>query len=166
MTTLAQNESGELRLLRHALATLAYRAGKALRGTPEGFAEFRAGHSVRTPDEILSHLGDLFDWALSLAQGRQKWQSSPVAPSWEKGVSRFFASLQALDDYLASGQPIACSLEKLFQAPMADALTHVGQIAMLRRLADAPVRGENFLIADIEVGRVGREQAPARFEFD
>jgi hypothetical protein len=166
MTTPAQNESGQLRLLRHALATLAYRAGRALRGAPKGFAEFRAGHSVRTPGEILSHLCDLFDWALSLAQGRQKWQSSPVAPSWEEGVSRFFDSLQAFDDCLASGQPVACGLEKLFQAPVADALTHVGQISMLRRLADAPVRGENFLAADIQVGRVGREQAPPKFEFD
>jgi hypothetical protein len=161
-----QTGSEELPLMRHTLATLAYRAGKAMRGAPEGFADFHAGRSVRTPGEILSHLSDLFDWALSLAQGRQKWQSSPVAPSWEKGVSRFFASLQAFDDYLASGQPIACSLEKLFQAPIADALTHVGQIAMLRRLADAPVRGEDFLVADIQMGRVGREQAPAKFDFD
>ena len=166
MTTPTQIEPGELRLLRHTVATLAYRAGKAMRGAPKGFAEFHAGDSVRTPGEIVGHMCDLFDWALSLAQGEQKWQNSPVASSWEVGTGRFFASLQALDDYLISGQSIACSAEKLFQAPIADALTHVGQIAMLRRLAEAPIRGENFLAADIGVGRVGPEQRPAKFEFD
>jgi len=152
-------------LLRHAVATLAYRGGKALRGAPDHFADFRAGGTTRTPAQILAHIGDLLDWALSLAKGKQKWHNSkPV--SWEEGSKRFFAALKAFDSYLASNKPLGCSSEKLFQGPVADALTHIGQISMLRRLAGAPVRGENYLQAGIEVGVVGAKQAAPKFEFD
>jgi hypothetical protein len=152
-------------LLRHTVATLAYRGGKALRGAPENFAEFRAGDTTRTPAQILAHIADLLNWALSLAKGKQKWQNSePV--SWEAGSKRFFAALKALDSYLASNRPLGCSTEKLFQGPVADALTHIGQISMLRRLAGAPVRGENYLQAAIAMGAVGPTQAAPKFEFD
>ncbi|HTX15506.1 MAG TPA: hypothetical protein VMD77_09430 [Candidatus Baltobacteraceae bacterium] len=152
-------------LLRHTLATVAYRGGKTLRDVPDGFAEFRAGDTTRTPGEILAHIGDLLDWALSLAQGAQKWHNSRPLP-WEKGADRFFAALRTLDDFLASDAPLGSSAEKLFQGPVADALTHIGQIAMLRRLAGAPVRGENYLRADIEMGRVGAVQSKPKQEFD
>lgn len=152
-------------LLRHTVATLAYRGGKALRGAPDNFAEFRAGDTTRTPAQILAHIGDLLDWALSLAKGKQKWHNSkPV--SWEEGSKRFFAALKAFDSYLASSKSLVCSSEKLFQGPVADALTHIGQISMLRRLAGAPVRGENYLQAGIAVGAVGPKQADPKFEFD
>ena len=152
-------------LLRHALATLAYRGGKALRGAPPEFAGFRAGAQTRNPGEILAHLGDLLEWAVTLADGHQKYQESAVVV-WNEGVDRFFATLDALDRRLASDAPLACSAEKLFQGPIADALTHVGQIAMLRRIAGAPMRGENYFVAEITSGRVGREQAAPRREFD
>jgi hypothetical protein len=152
-------------LLRHTLATLAYRGGKALRDAPEGFSEFRVSEATRTPGQILAHIGDLLDWGLSLAKGAGAWRdSSPL--TWEKGTLRFFAALQAFDAYLASDAPLGCPTEKLFQAPVADALTHIGQISMLRRLAGGPVRGENYLAADIEMGRVGAEQSAAKVEFD
>ena len=54
----------------------------------------------------------------------------------------------------------------MFQGPIADALTHIGQIGMMRRMAGAPVRGENYFKADIAAGRVGAEQSAPRFEFD
>jgi len=152
-------------LLRHTLATLAYRGGKALRGAPPEFAGFRAGPETRTPGEILAHLGDLLDWAVTLADGNQKWHDSLVL-AWDKGVDRFFTALEALDQRLASGAPLGCSAEKLFQGPIADSLTHVGQIAMLRRIAGAPMRGENYLVAEISSGRVGQDQAAPRREFD
>jgi len=152
-------------LLRHALATLAYRGGKALRGAPEGFAGFRVGEKTRTPGQILAHVGDLFDWGLALAQGKHEWHDSP-AFDWKKDTERFFAALQAFDAYLASGQPLQFPAEKLFQGPVADALTHVGQITMLRRLAGSPVRGENYSGAEIVVGRVGPEQGTPAREFD
>jgi plasmid stabilization system protein ParE len=151
--------------LRHTLATLAYRGGKALRGAPASFAAFRAGETSRTPLDILGHMGDLFDWAVSLARGEHTWR--PAAPqSWDEQVERFFAALRQFDEILASDAPLGFTAEKLFQGPVADALTHVGQIAMLRRLAGAPVKGENYFKADIEAGRVGLEQAAARLEFD
>jgi len=152
-------------MLRHTLATVAYRGGKALRGVPAGFAAFRAGPTVRTPGEVLAHIGDLLDWGLSLACGKQQWRSSEPLP-WEEGVARFFAGLEALDGYLASEQTLGCPAEQLFQGPVADALTHLGQISMLRRLAGFPVRAENYLQATIQTGRVGAEQAPPKREVD
>jgi hypothetical protein len=152
-------------LFRHTLATLAYRAGKALRGAPPGFAGFRVSPGGRTSGEILAHMGDLLDWALSMVNGRQQWHESPALP-WDEGSARFFTALEALDARLASPDPPAVSLEKLFQGPIADALTHVGQLAMLRRLAGCPFRGENYYVAEVTAGRVGAHQAPPRKEFD
>ncbi|HET9986653.1 MAG TPA: hypothetical protein VFQ38_23955 [Longimicrobiales bacterium] len=152
-------------LLRHTLATLAYRGGKAVRGAPADFAEFRAGPETRAPGQILAHIGDLLDWALWLARGEHRWQDSKPL-SWEAGVERFFTALAALDAYLASEAPLGRPAELLFQGPVADALTHVGQITMLRRLAASPVRGENYARAEIVAGRVGAEQPAPRVEFD
>lgn len=152
-------------LLRHTLATLAYRGGKALRGAPEGFAEFHVGDKTRTPGAILAHIGDLLDWALSLAKGNQKWHNSPSLP-WKDGTDRFFAALQAFDHFLASDAPLGTPAGGLFQGPLADAFTHIGQISMLRRLAGAPVRGENYLRADVAPGRVGPRQSAPKQEFD
>ena len=152
-------------MLRHTLATLAYRGGKTLRGAPEGFASFRANESTRTPAEILAHVGDLLYWAHNMASGRDEGHNSTPLP-WEEEVSRFFSELGKLDSYLASGTPLGSPAEKLFQGPIADALTHVGQIALLRRMAGAPVRGENYFKADIAAGRVGPEQSAPRREFD
>ena len=151
-------------LLRHAVATVAYRGGKTLRGAPEAFATFRVREGSRTPIETLSHMGDLFDWALSMARGTPKWHdSSPL--SWDAECQRFFRTLEAFDDYLASSEPLGTTVERLFQGPVADALTHTGQITMLRRMAGAPVRGENYAKADIARGRVGAEQMAPKVEF-
>ena len=152
-------------LLRHTVATVAYRGGKALRGAPESFALFTLGDSPRTPAKILAHIGDLFDWALSMAKGEAAWHDSkPLA--WDAEVARYFASLKEFDDYLASPQPLHSPAEGLFQGPIADALTHIGQLAMLRRLAGCPIKGENYFKAEIATGRVGAEQSAPRREFD
>jgi hypothetical protein len=156
---------GKLEMLRHTVATLAYRGGKALRGAPAEFASFRCAESTRTPGEILAHLGDLFDWAVALADGAHWWNPQPVL-DWESGTARFFAGLEAFDRRLVSGTPLAVPAEQLFQGPVADALTHVGQIAMLRRMAGAPVKGENYFKAAISVGTVGANQPLPRVEFD
>ena len=151
--------------LRHTVATLAYRGGKTVRNAPPEFAAFRAAPGTRTPSEILSHIGDLLDWALKLADGKHEWHSSTPLP-WDREVDRFFAALKTFDDRLAAGEPLGFSAEALFQGPVADALSHVGQIAMLRRMAGCPVRGENYFRADITAGRVGPDQAAPKFEFD
>jgi hypothetical protein len=151
-------------LLRHTLATVAYRAGKAVREAPSGFADFHAGEGVRTPGQILAHIGDLFDWALSIAKGKPAWRDSKALP-WDKETERFFAALKSFDDFLVSNAAVEAPLEKLFQGPIADALTHVGQLAILRRLARAPVKGESYFAAEIVAGRVGAEQATPKREF-
>jgi|SRR6185295_5903602 len=158
-------DPGKRDLLRHTLATLAYRGGKTLRGAPEGFATFRVGDSSRTPGQILAHIGDLFDWAHSQLRGEHIWQNAAPG-SWEEDTARFFDGLARLDAFLASDAPLGFPPEKLFQGPLADAFTHIGQLGMLRRLAGSPVRGENYVKADIVAGRVGTEQAAPRFEFD
>jgi hypothetical protein len=151
--------------LRHTVATLAYRGGKAVEGAPDGFADFKIGETTRTPLEILAHIGDLLEWALTMAKGKPVWKAG--APrEWNAEVERFFDGLKNLDEYLASAAPLANTVEKLFQGPVADALQHVGQINLLRRLADAPIRGENHFRAEIERGRVGAEQSDKRLEFD
>jgi hypothetical protein len=151
--------------LRHTLATVAYRGGKAIRDVPAGFAEFRAAETSRTAGQILAHIGDLYDWALSMTDGPQRWNNStPLA--WSDESARFFSTLRRFDDRLANEAPLASSIEQLFQGPVADSLAHIGQIAMLRRLAGAPVRAENYAKAEIAAGRVGADQTPPRTEFD
>ena len=152
-------------LLRHTLATVAYRGGKALRDAPAEFATFRACETTRTPLEILAHLGDLFGWAASIARGKEEWKGAEPQ-GWDQEAARFFAGLNDLDQFLSSSEPLGCSAQQLFQGPIADSLTHIGQIAMLRRMAGTPVRGENFFIAEITAGRVGPEQSAPRYEFD
>jgi hypothetical protein len=145
-------------LLRHTVASLAYRAARVLESAPDDFAQFEG--AGRQPVQILAHMGDLFDWALSTVQGREKWHTSRPH-TWAIEVQRFFAALHAFDAYLASGEPMYAAMEPLFQGPIADAFTHVGQLAMLRRLAGSPTRGENFYVADVRVGQVGAEQPAA-----
>ena len=152
-------------MLRHTVATLAYRGGKAVRGAPPEFAAYRAAPGTRTPGEILAHIGDLLDWSLKLADGGHEFHESAPLP-WDQEVARFFTALAAFDRRLAATEPPGCSEEKLFQGPIADTLTHVGQIAMLRRMAGCTMRGENYFRADITAGRVGSEQSAPAYEFD
>lgn len=151
-------------MLRHALAAVAYRGSKAIRGAPEAFAVFKVEKGVRAPGLLLAHLGDLMDWALTICMGKREWrEAEPQA--WEKEVERFFASLKKLDDYLGSAEPLHTSPEKLLQGPIADSLTHIGQIAMLRRIAGEPMKSESYYEAEIVTGRVGSEQTKPKREF-
>ena len=151
--------------LRHTVATAAYRAAKPLRDAPDSFANFRCADTIRIPAKILAHISDLFDWALSMAQGKQTWRDSQPQ-HWPAEVERFFASIEKFDDYLASSEPLHATPEKLFQGPIADALTHIGQLAILRRLSGAPIKGENYYMAEIAAGRTGPDQSAPRREFD
>jgi hypothetical protein len=146
-------------MLRHTLATLAYR------GAPDSFASYPASETTRTPAQILAHIGDLLDWGLSIAKGAEAWNNSePLA--WDQEVARFHLALESFDNYLASEADLKATCERLFQGPIADALTHIGQLTMLRRMAGAPIKGENYSRAKIEAGKVGAEQAEPKREFD
>src|SRR5262249_47699628 len=151
--------------LRHTLATLAYRGGKSVRGAPPEFASFKASPTSRTPAQILAHIGDLLEWMLSIAKGKQAWNNSEPR-AWDDEIARFYRALGDVDAYLASNEPLRDTPEKLFQGPIADALTHVGQIAMLRRIAGTPMKAENYHKADIAAGRLGAEQTAPKREFD
>jgi hypothetical protein len=152
-------------LLRHTVATVAYRGGKAVRGAPASFASYGGDDSPRTPVKILAHIGDLFDWALSQARGAEAWANA-VPLEWDREVERFFAALKRFDDFLAADAPLAVPAERIFQGAIADALTHVGQLTMLRRMAGAKMKSENYSRADIVPGRVGPEQTAPTREFD
>ena len=148
--------------LRHTLATVAYRGSKAIRDAPEGFSSWSAGPGSRPAGEILAHICDLFEWGVSMAAGKPVWAPKP-SQSWAADSERFFASLAAFDRALES--PVAGSEPLLFQGPIADSLTHIGQISLLRRLAGSPVKAENYARAEIVSGRVGHDQAKPRVEF-
>ena len=154
----------ERAVLRHVAATLAYRAAKVLRDVPPDFHSREFGRSTRSPVQIVAHMADLMTWGVSLARGGYEWKADG-SDDWKIEVDRFFAGLAALDRALAAEGPFTGSIEKLIQGPLADALTHVGQLSMMRRLAGAPIQGENYFVADVEKGRVGADQAPPRRPF-
>ena len=150
--------------VRHLVATLAYRASQVLRDAPDGFAEFGSGSATRRPVQIVAHMADLMAWALTLARGEYEWKAGGGG-EWTHEVTRFFEGLRALDAELES-DPRAADLEKLIQGPLADALTHVGQLAMLRGMMGAPVRPEAYARAAIARGQTGLEQPRPVREFD
>jgi len=152
-------------LLRHTVATLAYRAEKALRDAPDSFVHFRLSASSRTPLEIVSHVGDLLEWADRMARGEYLWAPKP-SPDWAAACDRLFQDLLTLDATLAASTFENYSPDVIFQGPIADALTHVGQLTMIRGASSAPIRPESYARAEISVGRVGREQSAARKEFN
>jgi hypothetical protein len=151
-------------MLRHTLATLAYRGGKVLRDAPPEFQSFRPSEGGRSAGQILAHLCDLMDWAASIAEGKEAWRDSRPRP-WAADVQRFFDGVARFDACLAGPLAGGAPVERLFQGPVADALTHVGQLAMMRRMAGSPIRGENYFKADITAGRVGIDQTPPKREF-
>ena len=147
------------------MATLSYRLGKVLRDTPDSFGEFQIHDSVRKPAQILAHINDLMDWALTQIEGKARWRDSAMQP-WPGEVARFYRAMQTLDERIAAGAAPGVDGDRLFQGAIADALTHTGQLAMLRHIAGIPIRGESYYAAEIVAGRVGSEQAAARKEFD
>ena len=151
-------------MLRHTLATLAYRAGKVLRDAPNGFGEFRQDTGSRSAGEILAHMGDLMDWGASIARGAQTWSDSPPQ-TWDDEVQRFFFALATFNNAITELPPDEALANKLFQGPIADALQHTGQLGMMRRLAGAPIKGENYFVAAIVAGQVTQDQPPPKREF-
>jgi hypothetical protein len=154
----------ERALLRHMLATLAYRGGKVIRNAPPGFGAFRAEGVLNTPVVLLAHVNDLLEWAHRWSRGEPDFRISKPQ-EWDVEAARFHESLGHFDRFLESGEEVGVPLETLFQAPIADALTHIGQLALLRRMAGGPVLGESYRFAEIVIGRVGAEQAAPVREF-
>lgn len=147
----------ETDLLRHYLAALAYRTQKALRGAPEGFADFAAGEGTRTPRELVRHMAGLMGYVRTFFAGGV-YRPEPLA-TMDEEIERFHANLGDVAAHLAAGTPLReLTTEQLLQGPLADAMTHAGQIAMLRRLAGSPVPSENFVLADISADRLGADQ--------
>jgi hypothetical protein len=147
----------ERALLKHFLGTIAYGTQKALRGAPDSFADFRAGASLRTPHEIIWHMTGVIGYA------RTFFQPGVGQPdrleSFADEVTRFHLVLEDLGGLLEGEPSSGASLEQLLQGPLADAMTHVGQLAILRRLAGSPVPSENFVFATIHAGNLGPDQA-------
>jgi hypothetical protein len=167
MTTIPAEDPATRLILRHILATIAYRAGKVLRDTPEAFGQYRQTADSPSSVEIVAHMGDLMEWVLRLVRGEWVWTSAMPLP-WDQEIARFYRTLKGVDDELASGAPIRFDPAKIIQGGLADALTHTGQLAMLRRLSGHKMKSESYARADVVVGRVGPDQTPplAKYEFD
>jgi hypothetical protein len=144
-------------VLRHMVATVAYRGGLAITDAPDGFAEFRAHETTRTAGEILAHIGDLLEGSLYLVKGELVYLTSEPLP-WKEEVTRFYSAVKMFDSYLASEAPLACPVERLVQGPVGDALTHVGQIVMMRRMAGKPIRAAQYFTAEIIAGEVRQDE--------
>ena len=145
-------------MLRHFLAALAYRTQKALRDAPEGFGDFRVDKFTRTPRELILHMTGVILYARSMFTGGDTWPHK--MPSFEQEIQRFHDTLEELGRHIDLGKdPSGTTLERLLQGPLSDAMTHVGQIALLRRLYGSPVPGENFLMADIDPSNLSPDQA-------
>ncbi|MCH8822028.1 MAG: hypothetical protein IH984_00845 [Planctomycetes bacterium] len=155
--------NNDLRFLRHMLAVIAYRGGKVLRHAPDGFGITRVREDTRSAVEILSHINDTLQWGLTAVQGKQEWQEQAHG-EWPAQVDRFFDVLKRFDEALKSTDELPCSAERLIAGPLADSLTHIGQLSTLRKLAGSAVLGENYFVADIEIGKVGRDQAAPKRE--
>jgi hypothetical protein len=138
------------------VATLAFRGGIAISDAPENFAALRAGEATRSAGEILAHIGDLIQGSLYLMKGEFIYLQSP-ARLWAEDVKRFFAAIEELDSFLASDAPLAQPIEKILQGPIADALTHVGQIVLLRRIAGKPIQAESYFTVEIKAGEVNEK---------
>jgi hypothetical protein len=165
-STLPPIDESARAVVRHLVATLAYRAAKVMRGVPVEFATRTFTDASRRPVDIVAHLGDLMAWAITLVHGESVWKAEG-RDDWSLEMRRFFDGLAALDRELEANVSLRPdSIEKLIQGPLADALTHVGQLALLRGMAGVPVRPESYARAEIVIGRVGMEQAPAGKEFD
>jgi hypothetical protein len=152
-------------LLRHTVATLAYRSEKVLRDVPAGFDAMRLSPSSRSALEIVSHLGDLMDWGERMARGEYLWEPRPSS-EWVAACDRFFRSVKALDEAIGQGSLDKYPVEMIFQGPIADAFTHIGQLSIMRGVAGGTVRPESYAKAEIQAGRVGRDQSSVRKEFD
>ena len=163
-TSVLPSDESARTVVRHLAATLAYRAAKVLHEPPEGFATTAFGAATRRPVAIVAHLADLMAWGVTIARGEYVWAPGG-SDDWDTEVQRFFTNLETMDGELAA-PGFSGSLEKLVQGALADALTHVGQLAMLRGMAGSPVRPESYARAEIVRGRVGRSQAAPRAEFD
>ena len=155
---MSPNPQEQRKLLRHFLAALAYRTQKALRNAPPEFGSFRAGSEARTPSQLVCHMTSVLGYARTFFVGGE-YRPEPL-PSLSEEVQRFHEMLEDLGKHLDSEQPLlqGMTAERLLQGPLSDAMTHAGQLALLRRLAGVPVPPENFVVADIDATRLGPQQ--------
>jgi len=155
---MAEKSALKRAMLRHFLGALAYRTQKALRGAPPSFATFDAGHQTRTPQELLRHMTGVLGYARTFLVGGQ-YRAEPLN-TMDAETARFHSIIADLSWHLASGAALRdITEEQLLQGPLSDAMTHAGQLALLRRLAGAPVPPENFVFAEIRQDRLGQDQA-------
>jgi hypothetical protein len=144
-------------ILRHFLAAIAYRTQKSLQGAPAEFAAFRVAPSVRTPHEIVKHITSVLGYARTFFTGGEWWPEK--LPDFKDEVLRLHEVLASLSHYLEKDTPLqGTTPERILQGPFSDAMTHVGQLAMLRRLFGSPVPPENFIMAAIDTENVGPDQ--------
>ncbi len=157
--------AGDRRLLRHFLAAIAYRTQKALRGAPADFGNFRPESGVRTPHQLLRHMSDVLGYATTMFHGN-RWRAR-ILPGFDDEIERFHEQLRLLGQDIETAEFDNVTPDRLLQGPLADVMTHTGQLAMLRRLSGSPIPPENFIVAEIDAKNMGTDQpAPASPDVD
>ncbi len=145
------------KMLMHFLAALAYRTQKALRGASPEFANFSAGGKVRTPLELVRHMDSVLGYARTFIIGGS--YRPPQTADFAEAIASFHQVVEDLARHLDAGSKMhGITPEVMLQGPFSDAMTHAGQLAMLRRLAGDPVPPENFIYATISPDNLGPNQ--------
>ncbi len=160
----AMKDSAKNELVRHLLATLVYRTTKIIHDAPDGFSAVSIGNKVRSPEKVLGHINSLIqlsnrfwspDKPVSMATRRKESDKR----GWKLEVELFYEMAALFDETLIQyPSPRKYSPEKILQGPFMDAFTHVGQLALLRRMVGSPIKGESYWMADVKAGQVGPDQ--------
>ena len=153
-------DSKDIDLLRHFLSTISYRTEKALEKAPDNFPDLQLREGVRTPKEIMHHINELIIRTKARLNDEDMKTVTVEPMDWEDEVNRLFFAVHELDKVIVAKQDVLDPdlTKRLLQGPLADAMTHIGQLAMLRRLSGSPIIAENFMAADISAGNFRKKK--------
>ena len=146
-------------LLRHMLATIAYRFQKTVRNTTEEFGVFRNTRDTRTPIEIINHMYDVLNKTKIFIEKERYDKTSTAQLELRLEIERFHRVLNNLDVVLSEKELDIKFSKRLLQGPLSDVLCHIGQIAMLSGQSGNKIKGEDFFSAKIMTGNTSSEQA-------
>ncbi len=135
--------------IQHFLKVLSYRFEKAIHNAAESYPKHASGHGIRTPLELLGHMNGVLEFAISSLKNQPR-RNIPEQ-SWQEQITLYYEKLKELNQLMQENSFDTDTLERILQGPLADAMTHIGQLAMMRRLANSAIAGENYFAADMSL---------------